>query len=57
MAKRKCRHWVLELHTEADRCTWVVCAMCGKMGPKKHSQTLALLAWIVHLGNQHPRAK
>lgn len=53
----RCTHRVLELRTERDRCTWVMCMICSKEGPKKHSQTLALLAWIVSLGNQHPRRK
>ncbi len=53
----RCTHRTLLLQTEKDRCTWVECGSCGKCGPKKHSQTLALLAWIVHLGNQHPRKR
>lgn len=55
--QRRCTHRLLELHTEKDRCTWAVCGKCGKAGPKKHSQTLALLAWILHSGNQHPRKR
>jgi hypothetical protein len=55
--QRRCTHRMLALCSETDRCTWVMCYHCKKEGPKKHSQTLALLAWIVHLGNQHPRRK
>lgn len=53
----RCTHRMLVLRTERDRCTWVQCLSCHKAGPKKHSQTMALLAWILHLGNQHPRPK
>jgi hypothetical protein len=53
--QKRCPHRRLVLLTEEDRCTWVVCDVCKKTGPRKHSQTLALLAWIVHLANQHPR--
>lgn len=53
----RCTHRALTLRTESDRCTWVVCDRCGKAGPSKHSQTLALLAWIVSLANQHPRPR
>lgn len=52
---RKCVHRKLDILTEKDRCSWVVCRTCKKSGPKKHSMTLALLAWIVSLANQHPR--
>lgn len=55
--QKKCTHRVLELCTEKDRCTWVMCMMCNKTGPKKHSQTMALLAWVLHLANQHPRRR
>jgi hypothetical protein len=54
--QRKCQHNRLEVETEDDGCYWVWCAHCGKMGPKKHSRVLALLAWIVRISNKHPRA-
>lgn len=50
-----CSHRKLTILTESDRCSWVVCNSCGKHGPSKHSITLALLAWIVSTGDQHPR--
>lgn len=53
----KCAHRHLEIRTERDRCSWVECKGCGKTGPAKHSITLALLAWCVSLGDQHPRRK
>lgn len=53
----RCTHRLLILHTEKDRCTWVQCGRCKKVGPKKHSLTKALLAWILCLGDQHPRPK
>ena len=51
----RCTHRILRLQTERDRCTWVQCITCGVEGPAKHSQTLALLAWIVFLANDHPK--
>lgn len=54
---QRCTHRLISLETERDRCTWVRCMYCGKEGPKKHSQTLALLAWILCLADQHPREK
>jgi hypothetical protein len=54
MAKR-CTHRQLVIRTERDRCSWVECALCKKRGPSKHSYLLALLAWALHLTNQHPR--
>jgi hypothetical protein len=55
--KRRCTHRMLWLDTEKDRCTWVLCTKCGLKGPKKHSQTLALLAWILFLANDHPKRR
>jgi hypothetical protein len=55
MAKR-CAHRKLEVKTEKDRCSWVQCK-CGKRGPKKHSVVLALVAFAVAVGDQHPRRK
>lgn len=53
----RCAHRQLQVLTEKDRCSWVRCAKCGKTGPSKHSYTLALLAWALHLTNQHPRKR
>ena len=55
MKRAKCAHRLIRVRTERDRCSWVVCEVCGKGGPAKHSYTLALLAWALHLVNQHPR--
>lgn len=52
-----CRHRLIEIKTERDACSWVRCKQCSKTGPKKHSYTLALLAWALHLVNMHPRKK
>lgn len=52
-----CRHRVLHVMTERDRCTWVECLKCGEVGPKKHSVTLALLAWILFLSSDHPKRR
>jgi hypothetical protein len=52
-----CRHRILHIHTEDDRCSWVQCVDCKVRGPKKHSITLALLAWIVFLGSDHPKRR
>jgi hypothetical protein len=57
MAKKRCSHRLIQVYTEKDRCSWVHCVQCDKEGPKKHSYTLALLAWALHVCNQHPRAK
>jgi hypothetical protein len=54
---KRCTHRNLSIKTEKDRCSWVTCNKCKKRGPAKHSQTLALLGWICHIANQHPRAK
>lgn len=54
---KKCGHRHLTIQTEKDRCSWVRCAQCGKEGPAKHSIPFALLAWVVALGDQHPRPK
>lgn len=48
----KCQHRVLHVIRERDRCSYVKCASCGKVGPKKHSYLLALIAWIVRVGDQ-----
>lgn len=53
----RCKHRVIYVETEDDRCSWVVCSFCGKKGPRKHSYTLALIAWALHVCNQHPRGK
>lgn len=55
--KKRCGHRKLEVKTEKDRCSWVVCTTCGKRGPKKHSVIMALVAFAVTLGDQHPRKK
>lgn len=54
---RACPHRSLMVHTERDRCSWVECYMCAKTGPKKHSIVMAVLAWLVQVGDQHPRKK
>jgi|GEM_PF-4249347 len=51
---RRCAHKLLAVRTERDRCTWIECQTCRAKGPKKHSVTLALCAWIVYLSNDHP---
>jgi hypothetical protein len=48
---------MITVRTERDRCSWCVCDLCGKQGPKKHSYLLALIAWGLHLANQYPRAR
>ena len=53
--KLECTHRRITVLTEPDKCSWVQCQDCGKEGPKKHSYTLALLAWIVCLADKHPR--
>lgn len=53
----RCTHRKIEVKTERDRCSWVCCMKCGKTGPKKHTYGMALLAWVLHLANQHPRKK
>lgn len=53
----RCTHRTLAIGTEKDRCSWVQCARCGLEGPRKHSQTLALLAWIVFLASDHPKRR
>lgn len=55
--QRTCTHRKLEVRTEKDRCSWIECSLCGKKGPNKHSYTLAILAWALHLTNQHPRGR
>ena len=58
MAKAKrCSHRELRVLTEKDRCSWVVCKGCRKRGPKKHSILLAIVAFAVSLGDQHPRRR
>jgi hypothetical protein len=47
----KCSHRSLKIWTEKDRCSWVECQYCFIKGPKKHSITLALLAWVVYLAD------
>jgi hypothetical protein len=44
---RACAHTRLEVRTESDRCKWVKCQDCKKRGPKKHSATLALIAFAL----------
>lgn len=55
--QRRCKHRTLQIKTERDQCSWVQCCICEKRGPKKHTYWLALIAWIMALGNQHPRPK
>lgn len=55
--RKRCSHRLLRIDTEHDRCYWVQCEECLKLGPKKHSYLLAVLAWGLHLTNQHPRVK
>ena len=55
-SRRRCPHRRLTVHTERDKCSWVACEDCHKRGPKKHSYTLAVIAWTLHLTNQHPRS-
>lgn len=58
MAKvTRCAHRELRVRSEEDRCSWVECQKCGKRGPRKHSIIMALVAFAVSLGDQHPRAK
>ena len=54
-----CAHRKLEVKTEKDRCSWVVCRErgCRKRGPKKHSVQLAVIAWGVSLSDGHPRKR
>lgn len=52
-----CKHKLLSVNTERDRCTWIRCKTCGVSGPKKHSVALALCAWIVYLSNDHPKRR
>lgn len=54
---KRCNHRSIQVKTERDRCSWVQCTQCKKTGPAKHSYTLALIAWALHLTNQHPRRK
>jgi hypothetical protein len=55
---KKCHHKILLIRTERDRCSWVECVdQCGVSGPKKHSVTLALCAWILFLANDHPKRR
>jgi hypothetical protein len=53
----KCEHRVLVIDSEPDGCTWVLCQVCGKTGPHKHSITLALLAWIVRLSDERSESR
>lgn len=57
MAKTVCKHKVLLIRTEKDRCSWVECGDCKVESPKKHSVTLALCAWIVFASNDHPKRR
>lgn len=50
-----CTHRNIEVKTERDRCSWVVCKGCRKRGPKKHSYMLALICFATSTVNQHPR--
>ena len=45
MSTKRCPHRNLEVKTEKDRCSWVKCKDCKKRGPKKHSVTLAIIAF------------
>lgn len=52
----RCKHDLLEVRTERDRCYWVECRRCNRhKGPKKHSRAIALVAYAVKLVDQHPR--
>lgn len=58
MAKRKvCSHRNLVVRTERDRCSWVECLNCPKVGPRKHSYMLALICFATATVNQHPRRR
>lgn len=52
-----CQHKLLQVRTESDRCSWIQCDTCKVKGPKKHSVTLALLAWVLYLANDHPKRR
>jgi hypothetical protein len=52
-----CKHKILDIRTEKDRCSWVQCQTCGAKAPKKHSVTLALCAWIIYASNDHPKRR
>lgn len=45
MPRKRCQHRDLEVKTEKDRCSWVKCRVCKKRGPKKHSVSLAIIAF------------
>ena len=55
--RRRCLHRWLTVWTESDRCSWVTCCQCPLTGPRKHSYALAMLAFLVKMGDQHPRGK
>ncbi|HEX5461850.1 MAG TPA: hypothetical protein VFX20_17940 [Steroidobacteraceae bacterium] len=55
--RRRCSHRNLVVRTEGDRCSWVQCADCRKVGPAKHSYMLALICFATATVNQHPRRK
>lgn len=53
----RCTHRQIRIRTERDRCSWVECMRCSVVGPKKHTYTHAVLAFLVATINQHPRKK
>lgn len=55
--KQRCTHRLLRVMTEKDRCSWGKCLNCGLEGPKKHSYTLALMAWALFLTSDHPERR
>jgi hypothetical protein len=55
--KRPCLHRKLDVRTEPDGCSWVVCSCCGFRGPKKHAYGMALVAWVVKLSSDHPHRR
>lgn len=54
---KRCAHRYIEIKTEKDRCSWGVCCRCKLKGPKKHSVTLALIAFALAMTDMNPRAR
>lgn len=54
---KRCSHRYLQVHTEADHCSWVKCLHCRKTGPRKHSYMLAVICFATATVNQHPRRR
>ena len=57
MSAARCLHRPLFVRRDPDGCSFVRCKACGKRGPRKHSYILALVAWALATGDQHPRNK